>query len=133
MKHEFIYAPLIEGGTKRYNIDLPDGQLPIRFWTVTSPMLSWNGEVVKTSPERIWAAIRHNGRTVEVNGFKTSAIDVGMPCIVMEHLNINGEMELMIGSINIMQTNKNFVNYGIPGGKHIRIDIYTGESVIINE
>ncbi len=68
---------------------------------------------------------------MSVIGEAIDALSINDPCIVMEHLTIDGKMEFMIGKRNILDGDLNFVNYGIPNGKHIRIDIYTGESRII--
>ena len=131
-KHEFIYTPILIGGSRRYYIDLPVDAAPIRFWTMTTDMWLWNGQVTKTSQGRAWALIRHSNRIVEVYGVQVGVLVPDSHCCVMEHLNINGEMELMIGPANILDGNKNFVNFGIPGDKYLRIDIYTGDSRIIN-
>ena len=129
---EFLYKPVITKEERRYTVELPEDSTPVSFWTITVPMMAWNGEVIWTSPGRAKAVIWHMNQLTEVEGIVTTPLVVGMPCVVMEHLDISGYLEYMIGRINIMQETKNFVNFGIPGGKHIRIDIYTGDHRIIN-
>jgi hypothetical protein len=129
---EFIYKPLILRLDIPYVVHLPEDSTPVRFWTITTPMMAWNGEVIEASPRRAKAVIWHNNKLTPVEGIVTTPLLVGMPCVVMEHLNIDGYLEYMIGRINIMDDTKNFVNFGIPGGTHIRIDMYTGDSRIIN-
>lgn len=129
---DFLYTPVITKTERRYMVDLPEDSSPVQFWTITVPMMGWNGEVIETSPGRAKAVIWHLNKLTTLEGIVTTPLVVGMPCVVMEHLNVDGYLEYMIGRVNIMQETKNFVNFGIPGGKHIRIDIYTGDSRIIN-
>lgn len=130
---DFLYKPVLNQAERRYVIDLPEDSTPVSFWTITVPMMAWNGEVISTSPGRAEAVIWQMGRLIEIEGFVTTPLVVGMPCVVMEHLNIDGYLEYMIGRINVMQDTKNFVNFGIPGGRHVRIDIYGGDARIIDE
>jgi hypothetical protein len=69
---------------------------------------------------------------IEVDGRAGGILKEGGPCYIMEHLRVDGQMEYLITPENIQQGDDNFVNFGIPNGKHLRIDIYTGESRIIN-
>lgn len=103
-----------------------------RWGTLTTNMGLWVAEVVRTSSGAATAVTWHNGQMVEVTGRSFGILKEGGPCYIMEHLKVDGYMEYLITSENIRQGNDNFVNYGIPNGKHLRIDIYTGESVIIN-
>ena len=130
--HVFEYAPILVGGVKKYIIGLPVEASPVRFWTITTPMRSWDGEVLWCGPERSVALVRSDGGMHPLEGRTMAPMKSGEPCVVMEHLQINGKIEYMISSSNIMDGGKNFVNFGIPNGRHVRIDIYTGESRIID-
>jgi len=129
--HYYTYIPILIGGRKRYRIELPLEASPVAYKTLTSNMRVWDGQMVKNEPARSVALIQEMGRLVEVTGVLIKEVSNGHPCIVMEHLNIDGKMEFMIGDTNILCGDQNFVNFGIPNGKHIRIDIYTGECRII--
>lgn len=63
----------------------------------------------------------------EVECLSMGNLNVGHPCYIMEHINVDGYLELWITEKNIFQGNDNFINFGVPGGKYIRIDIYNGE------
>ena len=130
--HTLKYTPIIIGASQRYRLELPNGLTPVRWWTMTTDMRSWLGEVVEVTGGAAVAVVRQGSKLVTVTGHLSSAVKTGWPCCVMEHLRIDGTMEYLIGTINIQMENKNFVNFGIPNGKHLRIDIYTGESRIIN-
>lgn len=130
--HIFEYIPILVGGVKKYIIDLPVEASPVRFWTITSPMQSWDGQVLTYAPECATVALRVRDETVVVEATPIEELYPEFPCVVMEHLKVDGTMEYMVGKANIMRGGKNFVNYGIPNGRHVRIDIYTGESRIID-
>jgi hypothetical protein len=127
-----MYTPIIVGGESRYHISLPSKTSPVRFWTITTPMQFWTGEVNEARDGLAEALVWVNGKLVPFRGMAVSALFKGQPCVVMEHLTIRGNIEYMIGRHNIMDNNKNFVNFGEPGGTHLRIDIYTGEYIQIN-
>jgi hypothetical protein len=129
--YEFEYIPILIGGRKRYIIDLPLGASPRPFKTMTTDMRSWDGQVLDVCGGAARALIRDARELIEIKGTIVAPIIINGPCIVMEHLNIDGRMDFMIGDTNILDGNLNFVNFGIPGGKHIRIDIYNGDSRII--
>ena len=93
-------------------------------------MRSWDGEVVNVADERATALIQVD--TPPVQGKVIGAVQNGGPCVIMEHITIGGELEYMIGDRNILAGNLNFINFGIPNGTHLRIDVYTGESKVIN-
>jgi hypothetical protein len=98
---------------------------------MTTGIRSWHGQFLKSSHSGAQALVEHNGQIIEISGRLVSDIKPGSPCYIMEHLNIDGEMEFMIGEHDILVGNQNFVNFGIPCGKHIRIDIYTGDSKVM--
>lgn len=87
----------------------------------------WHGEVLSVSQGVLVAATRY-GR-IECKNIEN--LEVGSPCYVMEHLNLDGKIDFWATRNNVIQGNDNFENYGIPGGKHLRIDIYNGDFRII--
>jgi len=127
----YQYAPVIIGANQRYKISLPLDTAPVAYKTLTSDMRVWGGQLVKCAHGRATALVREAGRLVEVEGNMVEFVKAGDPCVVMEHLDIKGEMGFMIGSQNILIGNLNFINFGIPAGRHLRIDAYTGDSRII--
>lgn len=127
--HHFEYAPIIIGARMRYRLELPVGATPRLYKTMTTGMRTWNGQVLKTSHGSATALLEPN--TSPVDGVVVGPIKTGGPCVIMEHITVDGYFQYMIGDKNILNGNLNFINFGIPGGKHIRIDIYTGESRII--
>ena len=131
-KHQFYYKPALLPTEQRYWISLPADVAPRRWGTLTAPMGLWVGQVVKASHGRATALTWHNGEMVEVDGKAAGILKEDGPCYIMEHLKVDGHMEYLITPENIQQGNQNFVNFGIPKGKHLRIDIYTGESRIID-
>ena len=126
-----MYTPILIGAQKRYRIELPIESAPVAYKTFTSPMRYWDGQLIKSQQGHAEAFVRHNGILMTVEGKLVGQVLSGNPCFVMEHLTIDGKMELIIGDKNILNGNQNFANFGIPNGKHIRIDIYTGESKVI--
>lgn len=130
--HEYKYVPILIGAEKRYRIELPLGMSPVLYKTMTTDMRSWVGQIIKTRHGHATAFIREAGTLISIEGELIENVSRGSPCIVMEHLNIDGEMGLMIGENNILNDNLNFINFGLPQGKHVRIDIYTGESKVID-
>lgn len=130
--HHYKYVPILLGAERRYRIELPLGASPIVYKTLTTGMRVWDGQLIQSQQGRAVTLIREATRIVTVEGRLIDDLPKGSPCIVMEHLTIDGIMEFMIGNNNILNGNQNFVNFGIPNEKHIRIDIYTGESRIIN-
>lgn len=127
----YEYTPIIIGAAQRYKVILPVDASPIPYKTLTTGMRVWNGQVVKSQQGRATALVRDAGRLVEIEGQMVQFVKSGDPCVVMEHLNINGEMGLMIGIDNILMGDVNFINFGVPGGRHLRIDAYTGDNRII--
>jgi hypothetical protein len=94
-------------------------------------MRCWHGQLVQGEDGRATALIREGGTLVSVEGILVANLVNACACYVMEHLTVDGKMEFMVGDENILNGNQNFVNFGIPNGKHVRIDIYTGESKVI--
>jgi len=129
--HEYKYAPITTGAEKRYRIELPLGTAPIVYKTLTTGMRSWVGQVLKVADGRARAFIWEAGELISIEAELVGKVNLDDPCFVMEHLTIDGKMEFMIGPDNILNGDQNFVNFGIPQGKHIRIDIYTGQSKVI--
>lgn len=125
--YSFEYIPALIGAKKRYILDLPTGEEPMVFWTMTTGMTDWYGEVLSVqgeSAEFVCRGFRGKGKLVE-------PIKIGHPCVVTEHVTISGDMEYLLSKEKILKDNNNFVNYGVPGGRHLRIDIYTGEARVI--
>jgi len=131
--HTFEFCPILIGGRKKYIINLPLDAEPITFKTMTSDMKSWHGQIKEKHNGTAIAMIRDNGQLIEVQGDVVGAVAKNGPCVVMEHLTIYGRMSYMIGDQEILQGNQNFVNFGLPGRKYIRIDIYTGDSIVVDE
>jgi len=129
--YEYKYVPIIIGAEKRYRIELPLDAAPIVYKTLTTGMRYWTGQVFEVADGHARAFIRQAGSLITIKADLVGKVSQGDPCFVMEHLNIDGEMEFMIGPKNILNGDQNFVNFGIPQGKHIRIDIYTGQSKVI--
>ena len=130
--HYYQYAPIIIGATQRYKISLPSDTPPVLYKTMTTGMRAWTGQLVKCAQGRSTALIQEAGKVIEVDGMAIDWVKPGHPCVVMEHLNIKGEMEFMVGSENILNGDLNFINLGIPSSRHLRIDIYTGDSRIMD-
>ena len=126
--HEFEFCPILIGARKRYHIELPVNAVPRVFKTMTTDMRAWMGEVLDIVDGKA-KAITFNKEVY--CGEVVHKLFIGGPCVVMEKLGVDGKMGYMIGAYNIMVGNQNFVNFGIPNGKHIRIDIYNGNSEII--
>jgi hypothetical protein len=129
--HDYKYVPILIGGEVRYRVELPLGATPIVYKTLTTGMRCWHGQVVESSQGCAKALIQEGGQVVLISGDLVGPVHPEHPCYVMEHLTIDGEMELMIGDRNILNGDQNFVNFGVPNGKHVRIDIYTGASRVI--
>lgn len=130
--HIFEYSPIFVGGKIRYILELPVYEKPILFKTMTTDMKTWFGEVksVYKKGELTLATIETQQGILLAR--VVSCVTVYGPCWVMEHLNVDGHMELLVASERLLRDNQNFVNFGLPQGKHVRIDIYTGEHRIIN-
>ncbi len=131
-KHDFYYTSSVSEQEQRYTLELPLEATPVRWWTLTNNMGLWTGEVTEVTTDSATAITIHRGKLVEVSGKIAGSLKKGGPCYIMEHLSIDGIMEYLICSEIIQSGNKNFVNFGTPNGKHLRIDIYTGESKVIN-
>ncbi len=129
--HYYTYTPILVGAEQRYRLELPTDASPIVYKTLTNGMRCWYGQLTKSCYGQAGAFIREGGTIIEIEGKLIHNVANGGPCAVMEHLTIDGEMKLMIGPRNILNGDQNFINFGIPSGKHIRIDIYTGESKVI--
>jgi len=129
--HYYKYTPILIGGQKRYRVALPIEASPVAYKTLTTNMRCWHGQLVKSRSDRATALVWSNSKLTTIEGKLINNIVAGHPCYIMEHLNINGEIDLMIGNENILNGDQNFINFGIPNGKHVRIDIYTGESKVI--
>ncbi len=125
----YNFTPILVGVSQKYRIELPAGPSPRPYKTMTTAMTAWDGEVLKTSGGSATALLLGG---MEIRGKKVGPLQNGGPCVVMEHINIDGYLEYMVGDKNILSGNINFVNFGIPGGKHLRIDMYTGESKVID-
>jgi len=132
--HVFEYVPLLIGGKKRYTIDLDVLDTPIAFKTMTTDMSCWNGQVIDIKNGRAKALIytKHNGFS-EVVGDLVDILVVNSPCIVSEHLKVDGKLDYFISSSNIICNNINFINFGVPNKKFVRIDIYTGEHILVRQ
>lgn len=129
--HHYTYTPAVIGARKRYRLELPLGTSPIVYKTLTTNMRCWHGQAVEARQGRATAFIREGETLMTVEGLMVGPVEAGKPCYVMEHLTVAGEMELIIGDKNILNGDQNFVNFGVPNGKHVRIDIYTGEHRVI--
>ena len=130
--HVFEYTPILTGVKQRYILALPVDLSPLVYRTMTTNMASWDGEVLWLNTVAAGAVIWHSGQLHKVSGCIFGKLDKGGPCSVLEHLNVDGEMDFIITDKENIQTNDNYVNFGIRDGKHMRIDIYTGEYRIIN-
>lgn len=126
--HTFEFAPILVGARMRYILELPINQVPRVFKTMTTDMRAILGEVVDIKNGR--AKVILSNRQICI-GNVIDRLIIGGPCVVMEKINVRGNLEYMVGSKNILNGNQNFVNFGVPNGRHIRIDIYNGESEII--
>jgi len=129
--HEFKYTPLLTGVEQRYTIELPPERVPLVYKTMTSDMYCWDGELVKSLPGYAAAVVRHGNELVELSGRLHGKLKLGQPCFVMEHLDLEGDLEYLIATHRLDDVRVNYVNFGIPNFKHVRIDIYTGESRVI--
>lgn len=127
--HTFEFAPILIGARKRYHIELPVNEVPKVFKTMTTDMRVWLGEVLDILDGK--AKVILSDKQVCV-GELIDHLIIGGPCVVMEKINVKGEVCFMVGNRNIMNGNQNFVNFGVPNGRHIRIDIYNGDSEIID-
>ena len=131
--HEFHFRPALLTTKRRYTIDLPSEASAVIYKTMTINMHSWDGELVKSYPEYATALVQEaNGDLLELQGILVSKMQLGNPCYVMEHLSIDGSMDYLISSNPLgLDVNINFVNFGIPMGKHLRIDFYTGDFKVV--
>lgn len=131
--HEFTYIPILIGAKKRYILELEDlHKTPVIFKTMTTDMKSIFGEIksIYNNGKGIFAYVDIRQGTVEAR--VVGPVSPSHPCWVTEHLTLDGHMELVVSSKQILQGNINFINFGIPMHKYIKIDIYTGESRLIN-
>ncbi len=135
--HEFSYSPILIGGKKRYLLELPVDDKPVVFKTMTTDMGAWFGEVELIITNQDIVGDEGPMATVmtakgALMGRLIGPVTRKGPAWVMEHLTVDGRMEYVVASERLLEGNQNFVNYGVPQGKYLRIDIYTGEHRIIN-
>jgi hypothetical protein len=130
--HVYEFVPKLIGGRKRYLLELPENQKPIVFRTITSPMYSLFGEVMKLyrKDEELYASVMTAQGLLD--GRVVGPVSLKRPCYIVEHLSVDGHMEHLVASDDFRDGELNFVNFGVPGVKHVRIDIYTGEHRIMN-
>jgi len=129
----FDYAPILIGASKKYIIELPIDSKPVIYKTMTTNMGSWLGEVdIIINADDGNTYVSAKTARGSLYGRVIGPVKKKHPCWVMEHLNVDGRMEYLVASEKLLDGNVNFINYGIPNEKYIRIDIYTGEYRIIN-
>jgi hypothetical protein len=123
------FVPILIGATKTYAIDMPSDAKPFWFKTMTTEMTAHKGVV-----ERIhgrYATIRMNDQGFIITGEIVGPVVRGCDGYAIEHLTVEGKLEYLISDYNFLSGNQNFANFGTPE-RFVRIDIYTGESKVIN-
>jgi len=139
-----VFIPLIFDKDKEFKINKPLNKLgawPIMFYTATTDMRDFIGNITQIDNGKCAIKGVYRGQMAEMKGvfIKEDKIKrIGQRVMVTEHLNVNGQLELIATIkriINITDSNLNFVNIGWSDEKdceYLRIDIYTGESKTLN-
>ena len=115
-------------------------QKPIRFYTATTDIKDFIGNVIKVEEDNVQVKCLYRGSDCELQKVRPlEKLKEGQRVMITEHLNVNGELELVATTKRILPGNSrndlNFVNFGWSddkGSKYIRIDVYTGETLEIN-
>ena len=132
--HEFFYIPKLIGAKKRYILELGLDEKPKVFKTMTTDMKSYFGHILdiydNKDDNHPYALVQTSVGTIEARVL--GQVKPKHPCWVWEHLKIDGHMELVVTSERVLENNINFINYGVPLQRYLRIDIYTGEWRLIN-
>jgi hypothetical protein len=99
--HYYKYKPVLTA-ERKYRLELPIGVHSRVFRTMTTGMRWWHGEVLEASQGRA-RALTGKG---EVECPAVGNLKVGHPCYIMEHINVDGYLELWITENNIFQGNE---------------------------
>jgi hypothetical protein len=132
------YKPII-GITKEYKIEkLRDNMQFFHSGTATLDMRDFIGNISKNNDDQIYEI---NGvyRGIFRKGLKARSLEnrkliISERVMITEHLNVNGQFELVISKKRILDGNLNFINIGWSDEKecdYLRIDYYTGEARVI--
>ena len=117
-------------------------QWPITFDTATFPMNDFIGNVTKINNNICSVRGHYMGKMREIDNVKIidpAVIREGQRIMISEHVNINGQMELVATTKRIIEgkfANVNFTNVGWSDDKsseYIRVDIHTGECKAIKD
>lgn len=140
LDNKIIYeiSPLLFGGeSSRYVINrIKEDEWPFRSYTATSDMQYFYGTITSLSypycnvrgqkQEAVNAIIKDSGR-----------YSIGDEVSVFEHMNIDGEMDVLATKwYDCNEITKSFVNIGWSSSRlsrFLRIDIYTGESKLLQD
>jgi len=131
------FKPII-GDEQKYKIKKVDkDEKPETFVTATPSFKDFIGNVTDVYPESQTASIRGviHGTMQEVHDVRMLE-ELNRRVMITEHLRVNGKFELVATNNPILFRGINFVNFGWKNKKtnrrrFIRIDIYTGEQIYL--
>lgn len=111
---------------------------PVRFYTATTNMVDFIGNVVRADDTSCSVRGVYRGVDREIGNVRMiDDVKPGQRVMVTEHIDVNGKIELVATTKRLLKDGRedlNFINIGWSDhhkSKVIRIDVYTGESRVI--
>ncbi len=129
------------GVSKSYCLTSPgDDFWPVHSKTCTSDMKDCIGNIKTEFPNGLMRFHGYfRGEMRDIIGVPLEPLEINQRCMATEHIDINGEMRIVLTKQPILQGNGssaiNFINFGWSNDKlshMMRVDIYTGQSTLID-
>jgi hypothetical protein len=127
--------PFIYNENMRYEIEkIGEDTWPVKFFTATNDMKDFIGNVKEINGNKCSIRGIYRGSDIIVKNviiYDKNINKINERVMVTEHINVNGEFELIATKKRILYPYLNFINIGWSNSEKcifIRIDVYTGES-----
>lgn len=129
----------VDGKIDRRHVD----EWPVRFFTSTTNMKDWIGNVTKIVDGKCSVKGVYRGRMMELNNITVCSDQISQPgdrVMVTEHMDVDGKLGFIATKRRVLVTNQgSAVCYACVGWsnnkrcRYLRFDVYTGEHKIFEQ